>query len=127
MRHLTKDLAADAQITANNIRGGSNTFSTSNLMDQNRQTYWSTDDNFTKADILVTFQKPTTFNVVLLREYLPLGQRIFTWALDRWENNELDRICFRRVDWILPVMAWRCYIQSEDPIKNIRTGLPGIK
>jgi alpha-L-fucosidase len=31
---------------------------------------------------------PITFNVVRLREYLPLGQRIDAFALDQWRDNQ---------------------------------------
>ena len=34
------------------------------------------------------FKKPVTFNVVSMREYLPVEQRIGLFALDRWQNGE---------------------------------------
>ena len=35
---------------------------------------------------MLEFSRPVTFNVVSLREYLPLGQRIEAFALDRWDG-----------------------------------------
>ena len=81
------DYAVDAQFAASNVRGESKRFSAANLTDRDRQTYWTTDDSVTGAEIIVKFDQPKMINVVLLREYLPLGQRVSTWALDRWENN----------------------------------------
>ena len=71
-----------------NIRGKNKIFSDENLLDRNPDTYWSTDDSITSPEIELILSKPATFNVVSLREYLPLGQRVDTWALDRWENNK---------------------------------------
>jgi alpha-L-fucosidase len=82
------DYAADAQFAASNLRGDNRQFSTANLIDQDRQTYWATDDSVTAAEIIVNFDQPKTINVVLLREFLPLGQRIDTWALDRWDDEQ---------------------------------------
>jgi alpha-L-fucosidase len=31
---------------------------------------------------------PVTFNVVSLREYIPLGQRIASFALDAWQDGK---------------------------------------
>ncbi len=82
------DYTFGTDITVSHLRGQSKNFSAANLTDQDRQTYWSTDDSVTNADVVVTLKKPTTINVVLLREYLPLGQRISNWAVDRWENGQ---------------------------------------
>ena len=39
------------------------------------------------AATALDFGKETTFNVVRLREYLPLGQRIEAFALDSWHEG----------------------------------------
>ncbi|MDR2705309.1 MAG: alpha-L-fucosidase [Planctomycetaceae bacterium] len=70
------NLAANAKITANQTRGESKTFSPSNLLDSDKNTYWSTDDTVTNGEIIIESPKPVHFNIVSLREYLPLGQRI---------------------------------------------------
>lgn len=36
---------------------------------------------------MIEFRKPATLNIVRLREFLPLGQRIEAFALDRWCNG----------------------------------------
>jgi alpha-L-fucosidase len=38
--------------------------------------------------VVVEFHSRTTVNVVSLREYLPLGQRVESFALDRWEDGQ---------------------------------------
>lgn len=82
------NLARGAKITASNVRGNDKQFSPRNVLDGNRNTYWSTDDSVTNANLILDLGKPKTFNVVRLREYLPLGQRVNTYALDDWQDGK---------------------------------------
>ncbi len=85
---FSKDLARGATLTASNTRGNSKQFAARNLLDHNRHTYWSTDDNVTTPELVLAFGKPVTFNVVSLRECLPLGQRIEGFALDQFKDGQ---------------------------------------
>ena len=83
------NLAHPARLTSSNVRGGdSRRFGAKNLLDNNRDTYWATDDSVTTPDLVLEFDKPVSFNVVSLREYLPLGQRIEAFALDQWKDGQ---------------------------------------
>lgn len=82
-----KDLAGGAKVTASNVRGGARKFGPSKVTDDERDTYWCTDDNVLTPELILEYKRPVTFNVVNLREYLPLGQRVDAWALDRWDNE----------------------------------------
>lgn len=73
---FSNDLARGARVTASGTRGGDRRFSPANVVDGKRNTYWSTDDGETTPWVQVDLGKPTTFNVVRIREHLPLGQRI---------------------------------------------------
>jgi alpha-L-fucosidase len=81
------DLARRAKVTASNTRGGGRQFGPKNLLDGRRDTYWVTDDAVTTPEIVLDLRKPVTFNLVRLREYLPLGQRIEAFALDQWKEG----------------------------------------
>jgi alpha-L-fucosidase len=86
-RTFAKNLAEGAKLTASNTRGGSPAFSAQNLLDGNRSTYWATDDAASTPELIIDLGQPATFNVVNLREYLPLGQRIEAFALDQWKDG----------------------------------------
>ena len=58
------------------------------LLDNDRATYWATDDSVTTPELVLAFDQPVTFNVVSLREYLPLGQRIEAFALEQWKDGQ---------------------------------------
>jgi alpha-L-fucosidase len=81
------DLARGARATASNVRGGDGRFGAANVVDGKRDTYWSTDDAVQTPELVLDLGRPVTFNVVGLREHLPLGQRIEAWALDAWSGG----------------------------------------
>jgi alpha-L-fucosidase len=85
---FARNLAHGARITASNVRGGAKRFAPVNLLGPRRDTYWATDDQVTTPELVVDLGKPVTFNVVSLREFLPLGQRIDSFALDQWQNGQ---------------------------------------
>ena len=85
------DLARGAKATASNTRGDDPQFAPANAIDGNRDTYWATDDGVTTPELVLDLGKPATFNVVRVREYLPLGQRVDAFALDAWDGQHGSR------------------------------------
>jgi alpha-L-fucosidase len=84
-----EDYAQGARVGASNTRGnGDRRFSARNVIDRRRDTYWTTDDQITTPELILDLGREQTFNVVRVREYLPLGQRVEAFALDVWKNNE---------------------------------------
>jgi alpha-L-fucosidase len=85
---FARDLARGASLHASNVRGQSKRFGPLNLVDGDRNTYWATDEEITTPELTLEFGKPTTFNVLSLREYLPLGQRVEAFAVDQWKEGQ---------------------------------------
>ena len=82
------DYAQAARVRASNVRGnGDRRFSPRNVVDRRRDTYWTTDDQITTPELIIDLGREQTFNVVRLREYLPLGQRVETFAVDVWKDS----------------------------------------
>src|SRR5581483_9582747 len=81
------NLAEKGRLKASNVRGGSRQFGPENLVRAHRGKYWSTDDSVTTPELVLEFPHPVGFNVVSLREFLPLGQRIEAFALDQWKDG----------------------------------------
>jgi alpha-L-fucosidase len=84
---FSTDLARGARAAASNVRGGAARFAAANVLDGRRDTYWATDDAVTTPEIVLDLDRPVTFNVVSLREHLPLGQRVEAWAIDAWHDG----------------------------------------
>ena len=81
------NFAARATATASNTRGNEKAFAPGNAIDGSLDTFWANDDAITNSELLVDLGAKATFNVVRLREYLPLGQRIDAFALDEWQEG----------------------------------------
>jgi len=82
------DYARQALVSASNSRGeGDRRFSPQNVIDRRRDTYWTSDDQIKTPELIVDLGRERTFNVVRVREYLPLGQRVEAFALDVWKDN----------------------------------------
>ena len=56
------------------------------LVDQNPETYWTTDDAVRTADIEIDLGKPQTVKYILLQEYIKLGQRVKSFKVEAWDG-----------------------------------------
>ena len=86
------DLAAGATASASNVRGADRTFAAEHVRDGRPDTYWSTDDAVKTPDLRLDSGRAITFNVVRMREYLPLGQRVEAVAVDAWQDGTWRQI-----------------------------------
>jgi alpha-L-fucosidase len=82
------NLAMGAVITASNTRGNDSHFAPENVLDSRRDTYWTTDDGVTNAELVMEFSKPTALSIARLREFLPLGQRVEAFELEQWKDGQ---------------------------------------
>jgi alpha-L-fucosidase len=85
---FARNLATDAKLTASNVRGNSKQFAPVHLISSHHDKYWATDDAVTTPELVLEFKRPVRFNVVSLREFLPLGQRVDAFSLDRWQDGQ---------------------------------------
>ena len=76
----------EATLKADNVRGNSSQYAAENVADNDKNTYWATDDGLTQGAIEITFAKPTAFNRFLVQEPISLGQRVKKFKLE-YENN----------------------------------------
>lgn len=88
-----ENLAKSAVFTASNIRGkNAKKFGPPFLTDNNRYSYWATDDDVLNPELIIDLKKPVSFNVIRLRENIKLGQRITSFAVDAWQNGQWKEI-----------------------------------
>ncbi|MGH7452878.1 MAG: alpha-L-fucosidase [bacterium] len=81
------DFAAGATVTASNVRGKDRRFAAKNVVDNKKETYWATDDSVTTASLVLTLRQNSTFNCLMLQEYIALGQRIEAFTVERWDGR----------------------------------------
>jgi len=84
---FANDFARGAKATASDTRLFNQDFGPDKAVDGDRETYWATGDAVTTPELVLDMGKPVTFNVVRVREYLPLGQRVDSFAVDAWKDG----------------------------------------
>lgn len=77
---FARDLAKGAVAHASHSRGTG--FEPVRVLDGDRESYWSTPDGVTAPALTLDLAPGTRFDVVRLREYLPLGVRVTRFAVD---------------------------------------------
>lgn len=111
-RQLANDLLAGLRPSVSNERGGR--FTAAALTDDNYHTYWATEDGVHAATIEFALPQPSTMDCVLLQEYIPLGQRVQSFAIEcrvdgRWQPVECDEqtttIGYKRLVRFVPLKA----------------------
>ena len=86
------NLAEKAKTEASNVRGNDKEFSATNTIDDNKETYWATDDKITQASLVLDFGKPTLFNRFMAQEYIRLGQRVKAFTLEAFVDGSWKEI-----------------------------------
>ena len=76
------DLAKNAKAVASSVRGNGKKYSADKVIDNDKDTYWATDDSIFTGSVTLSFKNPVTFNRFLAEEYIPLGQRVKEWKLE---------------------------------------------
>ncbi|PSJ40010.1 alpha-L-fucosidase [Allosphingosinicella deserti] len=77
---FARDLAKGTVASASHNRGRG--FEPARVLDGDRETYWSTPDGVTNPVLTLDLKPGTMFDVIRLREYLPLGARVTRFAVD---------------------------------------------
>lgn len=86
------NLAEKAKVEATNVRGNAKEFSAYKTIDGKKDTYWATDDSIKNASLTVDFGKPTTFNRLMVQEYIRLGQRVKAFTLEAFVDGNWEEI-----------------------------------
>ncbi|MEL1240741.1 alpha-L-fucosidase [Flavobacterium flavipallidum] len=119
------EVLSKAKATADNFRGNNNLYAPKNTNDANKESYWATDDNVTKASILFTFPKPTAFNRLLLKENIKLGQRVKAFTVEakvdgKWQTIASETtIGYKRILRLARVTATALRITITDAKASI--------
>jgi alpha-L-fucosidase len=58
------------------------------ILDKDKNNYWTTDDGMESATLEFELEKTHSFDCIMLREYIRVGQRVEEFHLDKWNGNE---------------------------------------
>ncbi|MBS1749899.1 MAG: alpha-L-fucosidase [Bacteroidetes bacterium] len=92
-KSFSDNLAKNAVFHASNIRNKNDkNFGTVNLTDNDRYSYWATDDKETHPELTIDLKTRKRFNIIRLRENIKLGQRLDSVIIEQWQNNQWQRL-----------------------------------
>ena len=83
---LKTNLLKNASVKASATRGKA--FAVKNLTDDNFDTYWATPDGVTTATLEISLKKTQKLNRLMLREYIPLGQRVKKFSVEYLDGKQ---------------------------------------
>ena len=86
------NLVEGKKITSTNTRGNSKKFQAKNVIDNNPETYWTTDESVIVSSITIDFGESTEFNRFLVQEDIRFGQRVKEFTLEAMVENEWIQI-----------------------------------
>jgi alpha-L-fucosidase len=113
---FVKDLAAGAGAHADSVRGAGPRFAARNAVDNDPETYWTTNDDVTNAVIELDLGQERSFDNVMLQEYIKLGQRVSGFKVEALVEGNWQQICagatigYKRLLRFAPVTARRVKI-----------------
>jgi len=79
---FAQNIAEKKKTSASNVRGNERRFDASNVVDDNNNTFWATNDSIKAASLIIDFEKPTLFNRFIVQEYIRLGQRVKSFTVE---------------------------------------------
>ncbi|MCC6833596.1 MAG: alpha-L-fucosidase [Cytophagales bacterium] len=86
------NIVSGKPVQVSSFRGKDEKYGASNLVDNDAETYWATDDAVTTGSIEIDLGETKPLNFILLQEYIPLGQRIKAFTVEVRNNNTWQQI-----------------------------------
>ena len=120
---FTDNLIKGAVANATNVRNGKKEYHPSfMLIEEDFDSYWATDDSVTKAVVTFDLDGEKTFNRLMLKEYIPLGQRVKQFSAEYWDGKQwqlIERqttIGYKRILRFPTVTASKIRVNIEDAL-----------
>lgn len=83
---LTTDFAVNRTVTADKTRTPGS-FAASNITDNDKNTYWATNDGEKTGSFVIDLGEAKTIHYVMLQEYIRLGQRVKSFSIETSTDN----------------------------------------
>jgi len=114
------NLAGKAKAKATAYRGNDETFSASKTTDENKETYWTTNDNETNGAIEIDLGASKKVKYILLQEYIKLGQRVKSFSVEIWKDGRWKEVAdettigYKRIVKISPETTDRIRVNIKE-------------
>lgn len=113
---FAKNLALHSKVVEDSYRGNSMEYSGSHITDGDKNTYWTTDDKIKTGNLDIYLENPETIKYVSIQEYIKLGQRVESFTISIWNDNnwievqKSSTIGYKRIIKLNPVFTSRIRI-----------------
>ncbi|HRI78956.1 MAG TPA: alpha-L-fucosidase [Cyclobacteriaceae bacterium] len=87
-----ENLAAKAKVKASAYRGSSALYGPEKVVDGDKTTYWSVDDDEKLGTLEIELNREEEIKYVVIQEYIALGQRVKSFSIDVWEGNAWKKV-----------------------------------
>lgn len=118
--NFSDNLAVEAKVSVDSYRGRHEKYKGKQLIDNDQETYWATDDHVKSGTILFEFDAPREISYVLMQEYINLGQRVKSFYIEvlndgNWiKVGDGTTIGYKRIVPIEPVETDKVKINITD-------------
>ena len=86
------DLTAGAYVIAGNYRLNHKKFAPENILNDNADTYWATDDSVLSSDLIIQLSEEKQFDRIIIQEPIKFGQRISAFEIEIMDNNSWQSV-----------------------------------
>ncbi len=86
------NLLPGATISVSSYRNNSDKFKGSNCIDNDKSSYWTTDDQVYTGTLEIKLAKPELAHYLVIQEYISLGQRVKNFKVEVFQNNKWKRV-----------------------------------
>ena len=86
-RDFSTNLFKGKKAEASQVRGNASKYGAQNAIDNDSETYWTTDDGINSASLTIDLGEKTAFNRFLAQEYIRLGQRVKAFTLEVYTDD----------------------------------------
>ncbi|XOV93413.1 MAG: alpha-L-fucosidase [Bacteroidota bacterium] len=113
---------ASGQVRASNTRMKNKYFDPNNILDQDLNTYWATDDGIKEASLIIELEEEVDFERIIIQEPIRFGQRVsrFQVFVDRNDEWELvfegTTIGYKRIIETEPINSKRIKLTILDAL-----------
>lgn len=83
------NVAQKANVIVSNAKSG---HEADYMLDAKKETYWTTEGEIESASLEFDFSEPVQFDRLLLQENIRVGQRIESFILEKWNDNQWQKI-----------------------------------
>lgn len=91
-KSFTDNLLDGATVTATETRGKQKQFSASKVLDDDKESYWATNDNTKTASLTFQLKEKTQFNCMEIKEFIRLGQRVQSFVIEVENDGKWQQV-----------------------------------